>query len=217
MRIKIQELCLEEITSFCKSIAQTLLILKGKEKFVKIFEYYDENINDFYLISDSFRIKQILLNFLSNSVKFTKSGRIEINSCIIENHSKVKISIIPEDLKHIFKDKFMGESNKIWNQSGSGLGLSISKVIAEKLNIIIEFNSKFNEGTEFSIIIPIDGKKQKNKINYNLNTESNLKNSNLYNSKLDKEIILYSNITPFDPVKLKKNEEFKFIFYCAIY
>jgi len=78
---KREKLDIKEIIEFCKGILETLLISKGKEKSIKIEINIDKKNfqRNFYAYSDTFRIKQILLNFISNSVKFTKSGFIRLN------------------------------------------------------------------------------------------------------------------------------------------
>jgi len=203
MLIKIEEINLFEIIQFCKEVSETLLISKGKEGSIKIFFSFDEEIHNYKIILDEFRIKQILLNFLSNSVKFTKSGYILIKSYLIENNSKIKISIIDtgvgikeEDIKYLFTDKFMCESTKFLNTAGSGLGLSISKSIADKLGLKIEVNSDYGKGSEFSLIFSCKGKRKnlnKSKFATELqinNEEFNIdilnEDSNCYDSKYTK-------------------------------
>jgi len=82
--LKKEKLNIIEIISFCNCILETLLISKGKEKSIHTELIIDENLyhEDFYVNSDNFRIKQILLNFISNSVKFTKSGFIKIKTAV---------------------------------------------------------------------------------------------------------------------------------------
>ena len=112
--------------------------------------------------SDVFRLKQILLNFLSNSIKFTKSGIItmiakyeKINDkyALILSLKDTGIGIKPEDLKKLFKDTISLDYNKDYNKYGSCLGLSITKYLTNQLNHKIRVNSDFGCGSEFSIII----------------------------------------------------------------
>jgi len=83
INLKIEKINLKEITIFCRNILKTLIVNKSKEKYVKIINEYNDLINLFEIFSDEFRIKQIVLNFISNSVKFTKSGMIKIKSEIL--------------------------------------------------------------------------------------------------------------------------------------
>jgi len=80
--LQIGKINVKEILNFCKALVETLLIIKGKENNIKIVCVNDpllEN-NCITLMSDSFRIKQLLLIFISNAVKFTRSGSIRISS-----------------------------------------------------------------------------------------------------------------------------------------
>jgi signal transduction histidine kinase len=204
-----KEINLSEITSFCRGVAETLLISKGKESNIKILSNFNEEIYNYKIISDQFRIKQILLNFLSNSVKFTKSGLIIVKSFLIENNSKIKISIIDSgvgiketELKYLFTDKFMSESTKVLNQAGSGLGLSISKSISDKLGFLIEVKSEFGKGSEFSLIINCKRKRKKRKLKFgganSENREINEFNNKTFNDFSNNKITLRS--------KFKKEE-----------
>jgi len=80
--LQIQKINVKEILNFCKAIVKTLLIIQGKENNIYIGCVNDtllEN-NRITIVSDSFRIKQLLLIFISNAVKFTRSGSIRISS-----------------------------------------------------------------------------------------------------------------------------------------
>jgi len=177
----LEEINLKEITDFCSDIIQALLINKGKEDKIKVENIFDIKINNLKIISDDFRLKQVLLNFISNSVKFTKSGFIKINSEIIaeesnfinnklvnelNNDSKeynyVKISIIDsgmgiteEELNKLLKfdDYNMLEQGKKYNKEGSGLGLSISNEIIKQLNHEFFVESIQGKGSCFGIKI----------------------------------------------------------------
>ncbi len=179
INLKIENINLKEITIFCRDILETLIINKSKEKYVKIIYEYDNLIDLFIIISDEFRLKQILLNFISNSVKFTKSGMIKIKSEILlikdDNENKqftkilnneesieIKISIIDSgigikqnELKSLleFKDNNMLKSGNNYNQEGSGLGISITKNISDLLDHQIIIDSTYGKGSCFSIVI----------------------------------------------------------------
>jgi len=112
------------------------------------------------LYSDPNKIKQVILNILTNAIKFTDStvGCIEVN--IKKLHNKVKFEItdnglgIPaQDLLYIF-DRFYQASNvSKTNKEGTGLGLSISKHLVEILEGSINVKSIENEETKFTIMI----------------------------------------------------------------
>lgn len=167
MNIKIEKVNLREIYEFCRDITQTLILSKGRERNVSILNEFDQKIELYTLLSDEFRMKQILLNFISNSVKFTKWGFIKIKSDFFHKEepnanesnnkdeknenkkekSKIKISVIDSgkgikqnDLQTLlkFEDNTMLKATDTLNNGGSGLGLSITKFLAEKLNHQLE-------------------------------------------------------------------------------
>ncbi len=171
----IEKIDIGEIIKFCKNILKSLLITKEKNKYIEILNENDPLLDsEGYIInSDPFRIQQILLNFLSNSVKFTNAGFIKLKTEILteeksinnqdndnlkfNNTNILKISVIDssvgleeEEIKNIFKSE-KNFSKKDYNKGGSGLGLSISKNIADKLNHKIEVLSVLGYGSEFSI------------------------------------------------------------------
>ena len=112
--------------------------------------------------TDSQRLNQILKNLLSNAIKFTEKGSVNI-SIDRYTESTVIISItdtgigIPEDKQMAIFEAFQqadgGTSRKY---GGTGLGLSISRELAKLLGAEIKLSSKLNEGSTFSIIIPLE-------------------------------------------------------------
>lgn len=110
------------------------------------------------IYSDPNKIKQIILNILSNAIKFTDSRTGKIDISVKKSNSIIEVSIkdngigIPKkDLAYIF-DRFFQASNVSKGKNvGSGLGLSISKHLAELLDGQLKLKSKENSGTEFII------------------------------------------------------------------
>ncbi|KAL4466675.1 hypothetical protein ABPG72_016792 [Tetrahymena utriculariae] len=111
--------------------------------------------------SDQNRIKQVLLNLLSNSLKYTEDGHIEIK-VIKESNDLIRIDVrdtgvgIPKDNLYKVFDCFGDKSKQnILNTRGAGLGLSIANSLAMGLggNRRIEVVSKENQGTVFSFFI----------------------------------------------------------------
>lgn len=113
--------------------------------------------------TDRLRVDQVLRNLLSNALKFTKEGSIDLN---IKKDSKNKDFIIfsvkdtgigiPEDKQKIIFEAFQQADGSTRRQfGGTGLGLSISREIARLLGGELSVTSKLNEGSEFKLIIPI--------------------------------------------------------------
>ena len=100
------------------------------------------------------RLKQIIINLLSNSYKFTLHGYITLN-CFLTKEEKIRIKIMDsglgfnkDDVK-IFSPFQMNSKHQFLNKNGSGLGLLIVKELCESFNSKINFNSIKGKGTEF--------------------------------------------------------------------
>ncbi|SHJ32682.1 hybrid sensor histidine kinase/response regulator [Aquimarina spongiae] len=116
-------------------------------------------------ISDPFRIKQVLTNLLHNAYKFTDEGSIVVESTVIENGLSEKqlviavkdtgIGITAEQQQVIFEEFSQGDDDTEKKFGGFGLGLSITKKIIQLLNGKITLKSEPEEGSVFTIYIPI--------------------------------------------------------------
>lgn len=129
-----------------------------------------------HLMMDPVRIRQILLNILSNAIKFTHKGKIGVYCHKIRETSKhlkfnIKISDtgigIPESgLQKIYNAFDQGGSDTITQYGGTGLGLNIVKDLVDKMNGTIDVTSKENEGSTFTITFEL---KKAEKETYKLN------------------------------------------------
>lgn len=117
------------------------------------------------IIADEIRLKQILINLLSNSVKFTEKGSITLkvmteNSQIIFSVIDTGIGIKKEEESQLFKP-FQRLSNNVnqclkFNQKGTGLGLALSQQLAYLHHGKITYNCEVNGGSCFSLYLPIN-------------------------------------------------------------
>ncbi len=163
IRIFTNKIILPDILKFCFNILNALLLCKNSENQTIGILDCDEDINNLIIKTDEIRIKQILLNFISNAVKFTKSGSIKISAKIQEKLNSVRISvkdtgigIKQEDISKLFNENLQIKDNYGMNTFGSGFGLSICKTLSEKLNIDLKFKSNVDKGSKFSIFIPYE-------------------------------------------------------------
>lgn len=169
LRVNFSKLDYKEILHFCYEILESLLFcnIKKKEN-IKTILIFDEKANSKYIKSESdeIRIKQILLNFISNSVKFCNQGEIKIKCYLKKFQGKYYIKIYVkdtgtgiknEDMKKLFKEFVqLDNENTENNKLGSGLGLSICKNIAMRLNLKLNVKSEYRKGSKFSMMIPVD-------------------------------------------------------------
>ncbi|MBD3193626.1 MAG: PAS domain S-box protein [Candidatus Lokiarchaeota archaeon] len=111
------------------------------------------------IYSDPIRLKQILLNILSNAFKFTFNGKIELIikedpaewEFIIEDTG---IGIKKEDFHLVFKEFKRIQSDQVKSIHGSGLGLPLTKRLVSLLGGKISFSSQIGKGSEFHVILP---------------------------------------------------------------
>lgn len=122
---------------------------------------FDTDIEEKIMAFDEENIERILLNLISNATKFTKAGAtIEVS--VYDKNDYVIISVkdngrgIPEDkLQQIFQRFKQVDPLLSRNHEGSGIGLSIVKSLVEMHDGKIDVKSKYNEGTEFIISLPV--------------------------------------------------------------
>ena len=124
----------------------------GAEKRLQITSSVDE---DCYMLNGDYgRLRQMLMVFLHNSIKFSPEGselRLELegNRLKIIDHG---CGIKPEDVPHAF-DRFYKARNE-HNKSGSGLGLAIAKQIAQRHDMELELASRVGEGMTITVVLP---------------------------------------------------------------
>jgi signal transduction histidine kinase len=153
-----------DILRFVYRILETLLVYKGNPS-IKPIKEFQSNVFDLIINTDPLRLKQVLLNLVSNAVKFTKSGYIKLSAKIntdeklnrelVISIQDTGLGIKEEDYDKLFKDFKMIESHQNLNTMGSGLGLSISSQLAKLLGYEIKVESKYTVGTTFSITIKL--------------------------------------------------------------
>ena len=139
------------------------LLIQAKAKGIELRFNTDTNIPS-KLLGDSLKISQIITNLVSNAIKFTEKGFVEISSTIKRStKKKVVIEIIVKDSGMGIKEKsfknifvpYVQENEQIKKvYGGFGLGLSITKMFIEKMKGKVDVKSEWGEGTEFTLEIP---------------------------------------------------------------
>ena len=111
--------------------------------------------------SDRTKLGQVLLNLLSNAIKFTESGSVEVTVAVEGGVVRVAVrdtgrGIEPRDVDRIFEDFYQVPSSPGEQDGGTGLGLPLSRRLAQLLRGTIEVRSVLGEGSEFTLAIPLD-------------------------------------------------------------
>jgi PAS domain S-box-containing protein len=138
---------------------------QASEKKIELQYHLDEEANQIF-IGDPVRLNQILLNLISNAIKFTHSGVISI-SCYIKKKETKKCLLafevrdtgigIPKDkLETIFESFSQADASVTRKYGGTGLGLTIVKQLVELQHGSISVESEENIGSTFSFIIPYE-------------------------------------------------------------
>lgn len=150
---------------------------------------FDTDIEEKEMAIDLDKIERIILNLLSNSIKFTdKGGQILVS--LIDKDNKVQISIkdngvgIPKDKLNVIFERF-GQVDKTLarNSQGSGIGLSLVKSIVDMHDGDIKALSEYGKGSEFIIELPV-----------RLVEEEQISDGRLYESKVEKINIEFADI-----------------------
>jgi signal transduction histidine kinase/CheY-like chemotaxis protein len=114
------------------------------------------------LFSDESKVSQILRNFISNALKYTERGEVRVSARLTPNRDSVQFAVsdtgigIPEqDVQRVF-DEFVQIENPLQRRvKGTGLGLPLSKRLAELLGGSIAVKSALGSGSTFSVTIPV--------------------------------------------------------------
>lgn len=124
-----------------------------------------DSVTPKYLTGDVVRIKQILMNFMSNAVKFTHAGDIKllissekvdaINYNVTFSIKDSGIGISEENQKKLFQAFVQADASTTRKFGGTGLGLAISAKLAKAMNGLVSVKSKEGEGSVFSVSLPL--------------------------------------------------------------
>ena len=112
------------------------------------------------IVTDPTRLRQVLVNLVSNAVKFTNEGRVELHLRLQADNDKpvllievedTGIGIPPDRLEDIFNPFAQADTSITREYGGTGLGLAISRRIAESLGGTLEVTSEVGKGTVFTL------------------------------------------------------------------
>jgi signal transduction histidine kinase len=154
-------------------------------KIKKLELIFDTELEEKIMAFDADKIERIMLNLISNSIKFTKpGGRIEVN--IYERNGSILISVkdtgigIPIDMqKNVFNHFVQVDTTLQRKVEGSGIGLSIVKSLVEFHGGCININSNYTEGSEFIVELPITLIENEDTTSHNLTSISNAEKINI--------------------------------------
>ncbi len=153
-QLQTEPLCIREIVSDVSHITTSQAAKRG---IVIVIEAGDD-LKDGQVIGDADKIKQVILNLVSNAIKYNReNGRVTMSTSQDGSWIRVCVTdtglgIAPEDIDHLFERFYRIPGS---DAEGTGLGLSIAQQIIEAHNGRIQVNSVINEGTTFTLYLPI--------------------------------------------------------------
>ncbi len=160
-KIEAGKLEVEEIALSLKEVLtdiENLTELKASKKGLDLKFSLDKNI-PLTLMGDSLRLKQILLNLVTNAIKFTNQGCILVNIQLVSIEAKkvalkfsvfdTGIGLIPEQVARLFQSFSQVDKTIARNYGGTGLGLVICKQLVELMGGEIKVKSAQNKGSQF--------------------------------------------------------------------
>lgn len=145
----------------------SMMSLRARGKAISFVFYYDD-IKDCVFYGDRARIRQILINLIGNAIKFTNEGGVTVSAhaeyrneepFLRVDISDTGIGIAPENFDLIFERFKQADPGVARKYGGTGLGLPISRHLAELLDGKIILSSQTGKGSTFSLILPDTEKK----------------------------------------------------------
>jgi signal transduction histidine kinase/CheY-like chemotaxis protein len=150
------------IESCISELYETIKITIPKTKNIDFFIIPNDKPAEFNIVTDEVKLKQVIVNLVTNAIKFTSEGHVAFGYRIDDKKEKVIFTIKDtgpgidkNNHQHIF-DRFKRVENDASIKAGGlGLGLAISKAYVEMMGGMISLESKVEQGSTFSFSIPL--------------------------------------------------------------
>ncbi len=155
--LMLDNFALSDLLMDIKSMVQPM-IDKNANRFI-----LDHDNNLYNVLWDELKVRQIIINLISNSAKFTKKGKIilEVKNYREKNEKYILMKVVDtgigmssDEIENIFAPFIQTKSSSFVDQKGTGLGLSITKKYCEMMNGTVSCESVLDKGTTFTIKIP---------------------------------------------------------------
>jgi signal transduction histidine kinase len=148
---------LDEVTSITSTLAS--------EKNLSLF-IQDDSDQEVEIFADNTRLRQVMINLVNNSIKFTEKGKIALKDVSLDG-SRILISvkdtgigIPPEELEDIFQEFSQVDTSTTRKAGGTGLGLPISRKLVEMHGgrLWAESTGISGEGSTFFVELPVEAR-----------------------------------------------------------
>lgn len=150
------------ISSTLNDVINMAITRKGDKK-LEIIVHADPEI-PVGLVGDEIRIRQVIVNLVTNAIKYTREGCVSIRVSQTKHDYGINLSvsvsdtgigITEEDVEKIFSSFQQVDTKKNRSVEGTGLGLAISKKLITQMGGFINVSSEYGKGSEFRFVIPL--------------------------------------------------------------
>ena len=143
----------------------SIMSVKAKEKKIDLTIEYDPQLNDNFM-GDPLRLRQVVVNLISNAVKFTEKGAVTVHLSGLKSQVPelvdvtievidTGIGIAPDKLETVFSKFSQADTSMTRKYGGTGLGLSISKTLIQLMGGTVHVVSTLGLGSKFTVQIPL--------------------------------------------------------------
>ncbi len=135
-----------------------MLSVKAAKKRIKLSAWVDPTVPEFVMADDK-RLRQVLLNLLSNALKFTQEGSVRLS--VLSGGDRISFQVtdtgvgIPDDQQEVIFESFVQLGNILNKEEGTGLGLAISQKLARMMGGEITVESTVGAGSVFSFEVAL--------------------------------------------------------------
>lgn len=162
-KIERGSMVLEEVNfDLQKLISDIVVLMSGHaaQKGISLVHDISEDVPKF-VIGDPTRLRQVLLNFINNGIKFTEEGEVRIK-LTLSNDQKIRFSVLDtgigiseEAQSKLFTPFTQADASTTRTYGGTGLGLAIAQRLVKAMEGIVEINSRVGVGSEFFFTVAL--------------------------------------------------------------
>lgn len=152
-RVELQDVDVPQLMESVASMAEPLAAAKG------LAFHLDVPGDDMTMRTDPMKVRQVLLNLISNAVKYTDHGAVRLSTEAVDGQvhfvvDDTGIGVSPEHLDRIFEPFWQVEQTTTRRAGGTGLGLAVTRQFVDLLGGSITVNSEMGGGSSFRVTLP---------------------------------------------------------------
>ncbi len=200
LEVELEECSLRDLFAIIESMVHPLTTGKDLE-----FEIRENSGLPANIRTDQARVQQCLINLVNNAIKFTEKGHVYVNVSLEDKDNQpyirfdiedTGIGIPPERQEKIFESFSQADGSTSRKYGGTGLGLTITKQLAELLGGELTLTSEEGKGSVFSIVIPagLDVTKQPLLDRYNITSHTNIAKEQMEQPEFSGHVLVAEDI-----------------------